>query len=98
VDEKEFGMCRDALFDMLKEWYVHARRFFYPLIFVYRCYRSISVNDSLAVARRVADRILTLPIYDGLELSDVEIICEIIQHLHHLKEGKPTANFATSAL
>jgi hypothetical protein len=29
----------------------------------------------------VADSILTLPIYDGLELSDVETICEIIMAL-----------------
>ena len=32
----------------------------------------------LTIARRTTDRILTLPIYDTLELSDVEIICEII--------------------
>lgn len=81
VDEKEFGMSRDALYEKLKEWNVHSRRYFYPLICDYPCYRSISVNGSLTVARRVADRILTLPIYDGLELSDVETICEIISSL-----------------
>lgn len=81
VDEEEFGMSRDALYEKLKEWNVYTRRYFYPLICDYSCYRSISVNDSLAVARRVADRILTLPIYDGLELSDVEAVCEIITSL-----------------
>jgi hypothetical protein len=44
----------------------------------YACYRNVSVKDPLTVARRTTDRILTLPIYDTLELSDVEIICEII--------------------
>jgi dTDP-4-amino-4,6-dideoxygalactose transaminase len=83
MDEKEFGMSRDALYEKLKEWNVHTRRYFYPLICDYPCYRSISVNGSLAVARRVADRILTLPIYDSLELSDVEIVCEIISSLQH---------------
>lgn len=82
VDEQEFGMSRDALYEKLKEWNVHTRRYFYPLICDYSCYRSISVNGSLPVARRVADRILTLPIYDSLELSDVETICEIILSLH----------------
>ncbi|MEW6115757.1 MAG: DegT/DnrJ/EryC1/StrS family aminotransferase [Nitrospirota bacterium] len=81
VDEEEFGMSRDALYEKLKEWNVYTRRYFYPLICDYSCYRSISVNDSLAVARRVSERILTLPIYDGLELSDVEAICEIITSL-----------------
>jgi dTDP-4-amino-4,6-dideoxygalactose transaminase len=90
VDEKEFGMSRDALYEKLKEWNVHSRRYFYPLICDYPCYRSISVNGSLSVARRVADCILTLPIYDGLELSDVEIICEIILSLQQGKKEKVT--------
>jgi dTDP-4-amino-4,6-dideoxygalactose transaminase len=81
VDESEFGMSRDALYEKLKEWNVHTRRYFYPLICDYPCYRSVSVTDPLTVARRVAGRILTLPIYDSLEVSDVEKICEIIQHL-----------------
>jgi dTDP-4-amino-4,6-dideoxygalactose transaminase len=82
VDEKAFGISRDAIYDDLKQWNVHTRRYFYPLICDYPCYRSLSVKDPLVVARQVADRILTLPIYDSLDLSDVEVICEMIQHLH----------------
>ncbi len=94
VDEKKFGMSRDALYEKLKEWNVHTRRYFYPLISDYSCYRSISVNGSLPVARRAADRILTLPIYDGLELSDVDTICKIIQQLHQMASGEPVVNIA----
>ena len=36
----------------------------------------MSVSDFLNLARRAADRILKLPIYDGLELSEGEIMCE----------------------
>lgn len=89
VDEQEFGMGRDALYGKLKEWNVYTRRYFYPLICDYPCYRSISVNGSLPVARRVADRILTLPIYDSLELSVVEAICEIIMFLQQGMGKKP---------
>jgi len=81
VDEQEFGMSRDVLYDKLKQWNIHTRRYFYPLVCDYSCYRSISVNGSLTVARGVADRILTLPIYDSLELSEVEAICEIVESL-----------------
>ena len=88
VDEHEFGMSRDALYEKLKEWNVHTRRYFYPLICDYACYRSIAVNGSLPVARQAADRILTLPIYDSLELSAVEAICEIIMSLHQGIEHK----------
>jgi len=98
VDEQEFGMSRDALYEKLKEWNVFTRRYFYPLICDYACYRSIPVNDSLTVARRVADRILTLPIYDSLELSDVEAICEIIQHLQRKIVGEPIVSCVASPL
>lgn len=82
VDEKEFGMSRNDLYERLKQWNVYTRRYFYPLVCDFSCYRYISVNDPLTVARGVAERILTLPIYDSLELSDVEAICEIIISLH----------------
>jgi len=87
VDEKEFGVSRDDLYEKLKQWNVHTRRYFYPLICDYQCYISISVNGPLTVARRAADRILTLPIYDSLELSDVEAICEIIKYIQSTKAG-----------
>lgn len=88
VDEQDFGMSRDALYEKLKEWNVYARRYFYPLVCDHPCYRSISVNGPLTVARRVSDRILTLPIFDGLELSDVEAICEIILFLQRGMDKK----------
>ncbi len=89
VDEQEFGLSRDALYEKLKEWNVYTRRYFYPLICDYPCYSSIAVNGSLPVARRVADRILTLPIYDSLELTDVETICEIIMSLQARSKAFP---------
>jgi dTDP-4-amino-4,6-dideoxygalactose transaminase len=81
VDEQEFGMSCDALYEKLKQYNVYSRRYFYPLVCDYACYRSVSVKDPLSVARRAADCILTLPIYDSLELSDVETICDIIKSL-----------------
>lgn len=87
VDEEEFGMSRDALYEKLKEFNVYPRRYFYPLVCDYACYRSVSIRDPLTVARRVCNRILTLPIYDGLELSDVETICGIIKVLQVGENG-----------
>lgn len=81
IDEQEFGMDREALYARLKEWNVYTRRYFYPLVCDFACYRNVTVNGPLTVARRAAERILTLPIYDGLELSEVEAICEIVKFL-----------------
>ncbi|MDR3569105.1 MAG: DegT/DnrJ/EryC1/StrS family aminotransferase [Syntrophobacteraceae bacterium] len=96
IDEQEFGMDREALYKKLIEWNVFTRRYFYPLVCDYACYRSVTVNGPLTVARRVADRILTLPIYDSLDLSDVEAICEIIRSIQTAKAGALSANMAST--
>jgi len=83
IIEEEFGMSRDALYQKLKEFNVHSRRYFYPLLCDYACYQGLSVKDPLIVSRRVAERILTLPIYDDLKIAEVEMICDIIQKIHN---------------
>jgi dTDP-4-amino-4,6-dideoxygalactose transaminase len=82
IDEIEFGMSRDALYERLKEYNVFSRRYFYPLISDFACYRNISSKDPLIEARQVANRILTIPIYNELEQNEVETICEIIDTIH----------------
>jgi dTDP-4-amino-4,6-dideoxygalactose transaminase len=48
----------------------------------FACYRSVATKDPLSVARRVAESILTLPIYNELTCDEVHAICDIIRHLH----------------
>jgi dTDP-4-amino-4,6-dideoxygalactose transaminase len=87
VDEKTFGMNRDTLYEKLKRYNIYTRRYFYPLVCDFACYQSYPVIDPLTVARGVAERILTLPIYDGLALHDVELICEIISKIQMRKDA-----------
>ena len=81
IDKEEFGVDRDALCEELKQYNVYVRRYFYPLICDYACYRGLSVKDPLDIARRVSSRILTLPIYPELGLEDVHRICDILLHI-----------------
>ena len=85
VNEQEFGMSRDRLYEELKKYNVYSRRYFYPLICDFACYRSISVKDPLIVARIVASRILTLPIYYDLSVDDLNRICDIIKHIQEIQ-------------
>lgn len=78
VDEKEFGMSRDQLYEELKKYNIYSRRYFYPLVCDFACYKSVAVKDPLTVARKVSERILTLPIYYELSLEDAGKICDII--------------------
>ena len=85
IDAREFGMDRDCLYEQLKKYNVFTRRYFYPLVCDFACYRNLPGRDDLTVARRVSACILALPIYDSLGLSDVETICDMVIHLH--REG-----------
>ncbi len=82
IDEQDFGMSRDEFYDELKKCNIYSRKYFYPLLCDYACYRSVSVTDPLTVSRKVANRILTLPIYYDLAFEDVERICEIIKKIN----------------
>lgn len=81
IDAPVFGMCRNDVYDALKGYNVFARRYFHPLIPDMACYRDLNVESPLTVARQVADRVLSLPIYDSLALDDVEKICDILKAL-----------------
>ncbi len=91
IFEEEFGMSRDELYASLKQYNIYARRYFYPLVCDYPCYRNVVVGKALPVARAVASRILTLPIYPDLALEDVQRICEILVHLAGRGTVRPTA-------
>lgn len=78
VDQQQFGINRDQLHEKLKEYNVFSRRYFYPLVCDFPCYKNLATLDPLTTARQVAQKILTLPIYYDLSFSDIEKICDII--------------------
>ena len=79
VFEDEFGATRDEVFDELARHGVRARKYFYPLISDYECYRGVYASERTPVAADVAKRVLTLPMYADLVLSDVDRICGIVK-------------------
>lgn len=81
VEKKEFGMDRNELHDKLKEYNVFARKYFYPLVNEFECYRDEYKVSDTPIAKFVGDRVITLPMYGGLELEKVEKLCEIIRFL-----------------
>jgi dTDP-4-amino-4,6-dideoxygalactose transaminase len=81
IDESRFGISRDRLYEELKQYNIYTRRYFYPLICDYACYRNLAIRNPLHVARQAASRILTLPIYPDLAEDDVRRICEIVLYL-----------------
>ena len=78
VDEKRAGCTRDDLFEGLQKENIFTRKYFFPLVTDYECYREKFEQYQLPVAHYVADRVLTLPMYADLEEEDVERVCNVI--------------------
>ncbi|SHK91753.1 DegT/DnrJ/EryC1/StrS aminotransferase family protein [Fibrobacter sp. UWEL] len=78
---KEYGMSRDELYAKLRENNILGRRYFYPLISTFSAYKGLeSANPkNLPVAHKLADQVLCLPMYAGLEDNSVDRIIDIIQ-------------------
>jgi len=74
-----YKMTRDEVFEKLKGNDIIARKYFYPLTNSFECYRGQYDVDKTPVAKYIAERVLTLPLYANLSLEDVDRICEIIK-------------------
>jgi dTDP-4-amino-4,6-dideoxygalactose transaminase len=73
-----YKMSRDEVFEKLKAENIYARKYFYPLTNSFECYKGRFDVEKTPVAKYVADRVLTLPLYADLALDDVDRICDII--------------------
>ncbi|MCD8370683.1 MAG: DegT/DnrJ/EryC1/StrS family aminotransferase [Clostridiales bacterium] len=69
---------RDQIFAMLAEHNIFARKYFYPCINSYACYRDRYDPGETPVAQRIASQVLTLPLYAELSLETVDEICGLI--------------------
>lgn len=83
-EEKHFGATRNEVYEELQKHDVYARKYFYPLVNDFDCYDEYT-SDSTPVARYIAKRVLTLPLYADLSLDCVDKICDIV--LGCRKEG-----------
>lgn len=78
IDETKFSKTRDDVFRLLANENIYARKYFYPLVQDYDCYKNTYDSSLTPVAKYVAGRVLTLPMYADLSLQDVDRICSII--------------------
>lgn len=83
VFEDEFGATRDDVYEALLARDIHARKYFYPLISDYECYRGHFDSSKTPVAQHVAARVLTLPMFADLALDDVDLICDVVLATAH---------------
>ncbi len=74
-----YKKTRNEVFEELKAHDVIARKYFYPLVNDFDCYKDKYSSDCTPIAKYIADRVLTLPLYADLDLGVVDRVCEIIK-------------------
>jgi len=73
-----YRLNRDEVYEALKNENIIARKYFHPLTNSFECYKDRFDVEKTPVAKYIADRVLTLPLYADLALDDVNRICDII--------------------
>lgn len=79
IEEKVFGRSRNEIYDELMREGIHARKYFYPLTNTFDCFHSRFDVNKTPVALHISKRILTLPIYADISMSDVDRICAVVK-------------------
>ncbi|WP_321971475.1 DegT/DnrJ/EryC1/StrS family aminotransferase [Paratractidigestivibacter sp.] len=78
VFEDDFGATRDDVLAALKRETIFARKYFYPLVSDFACYREEYDSSATPIAAHAAARVLTLPMYADLPIDDVDYICKTV--------------------
>lgn len=77
-DKEVFGKSRDEVMEILAKENIFTRKYFYPLINDYECYRNEYSSKDTPIAKKISDNVLTIPMYADLSIEDVNRICDII--------------------
>lgn len=81
-EEQYTGIDRNMVMRELEKHHIFARKYFYPLCNEFECVKEMGVCADVPVAEYISERVLTLPCYSDLSLSDVDYVCDIILSLY----------------
>lgn len=83
--ESDYGLSRDALYQMLRDHDIYARRYFYPLISDFPMYRDFpsAQRSNLPMATNASKTVLCLPIYPALQFEEQQKVINLIRSACH---------------
>jgi dTDP-4-amino-4,6-dideoxygalactose transaminase len=95
IDEAEFGISRDQLYEALLRENVQTKKYFYPPLHRQKLYKDCR-RGAMTHTEAVTSRILNFPIYSSLSDETVEAIVERVLLIREtLAQGKLAAATAT---
>ena len=74
----QYKMSRNELYERLKSKSIYTRKYFYPVTPDQHCFKGQYKNINIACARRLSEQVLTLPIYEDLEMGAIDRIIEAL--------------------
>lgn len=81
IDEAEFGVSRDVIYERLKKEDIFARKYFYPLTSEAQCYQGVLNRGNTPVAKEISEKVLALPLFADMTQEDVERVCHAIRKI-----------------
>ncbi len=78
VFTEDYAISRDKVYEKLRSNDIYARKYFYPLTSEQSCYRNAFRFSRTPLAKKLAERVLALPLYEGLEEKDIGRICDLL--------------------
>ncbi|MFA7327702.1 MAG: DegT/DnrJ/EryC1/StrS family aminotransferase [Candidatus Kapaibacterium sp.] len=84
IDEKQFGLSRTELIDLLIKENILARKYFYPGIHRMEPYRSLYPYSSVFLEKteRLADRIISFPTGTAVDSDSIKRITNLVSFIH----------------
>lgn len=94
IIEDSYLIKRNRLYQIFVESNIYTRKYFYPLTSDQECFKKIYKQNMIQQARNLSEKVLTLPIYEGLEEKDVERVIQILKENGEIKneQGIYTGN------
>lgn len=73
-----FKYDRNEIQKKLGEHNILARKYFYPIIPDFKCYKDLGYKSDYPVSRHAANTVIALPMFADLTVEEVDKICDII--------------------
>lgn len=83
LDEKEFGLSRDQLYESLRMENIISKKYFDPPSHKQRAFRQ---DIRLPVTDSIAPRIISIPLFSHMPKDDVKKVIETIKNIHENAE------------
>ena len=76
---KNYKLSRDELYTLLRDNNIYSRKYFYPITSNQICFKEQYKMNELQVAEKLSKMVLTLPLYEDLEIMTIKKIVKLIK-------------------